>query len=77
MANGIYFGSSEMDDLKFGSSQVDKIYLGDVLVWRISTSGSTITIGEYERVMQLATTLEVMWCLNYLLTVVVLELNLQ
>jgi hypothetical protein len=33
MANNIFFGSSEIDDLKLGASQVDEIYLGAVLVW--------------------------------------------
>ena len=46
MANGIKFGSSEMDNLKFGSQQVDEVYLGAVLVWPISTSGAIITIDE-------------------------------
>lgn len=43
MANDIYFGATQLDDLKFGSSQVDKVYLGDVLVWPISTSGGIIS----------------------------------
>tara|TARA_R110000744_G_C19068772_1_gene529866 strand:+ start:239 stop:607 length:369 start_codon:yes stop_codon:yes gene_type:complete len=49
MANGIYFGSSEMDDLKFGGSQVDKIYLGDVLVWSLAgefIAGSISNVGD-------------------------------
>ena len=46
MANGIKFGTSEMDNLKLGAVQVDKVYLGAVLVWPISTSGSIITIGQ-------------------------------
>ena len=48
MANGIKFGTSEMDNLKFGAVQVDEVYLGAVLVWPISTSGSIITIGDDE-----------------------------
>ena len=43
MANDIFFGSSEMDDMKFGSSQVDKVYLGDTLVWPISITGAIIS----------------------------------
>ena len=43
MANDIFFGTGEFDDLKFGSSQVDKVYLGSTLVWPVSVSGAIIT----------------------------------
>lgn len=42
MANNIYFGSSEMDDLKLGADQVDEIYLGANKVW--PSSGAIITL---------------------------------
>lgn len=44
MANTIYFGSSEMDDLKLGASQVDEIYFGATKVWPTSVSGAIITL---------------------------------
>lgn len=44
MANDIFFGSSEMDDLKLGASQVDEIYFGATKVWPLSVSGAIITL---------------------------------
>lgn len=44
MANGVWFGSSEMDAVKLGSSTVDKIYLGSDLVWPTLSGFATGTI---------------------------------
>ncbi len=41
MANDIFFGATQLDDLKFGSSQVDAVYLGADKVW--PTAGAVIT----------------------------------
>ena len=44
MANGVWFGSSEMDTVKLGSSTVDKIYLGTDLVWPTASGVASATI---------------------------------
>jgi hypothetical protein len=44
MANDIFFGTGELDDLKIGTSQVDKVYLGDTLVWPIVVASGVDTV---------------------------------
>ena len=44
MANGIFFSDDEMGNIKLGPVQVDKVYLGQTLVYPISTSGPVLTL---------------------------------
>jgi len=44
MANDIFFGTGELDDLKIGTSQVDKVYLGDTLVWPVVVASGVGTV---------------------------------
>lgn len=44
MANGIFFSDDEMNNIKLGPVQVDKVYLGQTLVYPISTSGPVLTL---------------------------------
>lgn len=40
MANDIFLGSSQIDDIKSGIKNVAKVYIGDTLIWPVSVSGA-------------------------------------